>query len=409
MSWIEQLPEDWAAHPDQARHRLGLVRILNACTSALVQARDESALQQAMCDAITREDDFALAWMGWAQHDERQSVQITASAGSALPYLHGMQLSWGDVPMGAGPSGRCLRERQTMVYNDVWLDERFKPWLARARAMGLQAVLAVPVVCSPAEVGVLCVYARQPAAFGADEIELFEALARHVLHGIEHLRTRADCERLQACCDAHDQQLALAHQQALAAMAALLAQRDPYTAGHQHDVAALAVRIGQELQLPPDQLEHLRLAGRVHDLGKILVPVEILCKPARLSEAEMALVRLHPGVGYSVLKAMNLPWPIADIVHQHHECMDGSGYPLGLHAPQIRLESRILAVADIVESIAADRPYRPALGLPAALDEIQRLRGSKLDSAVVDAALRVLADSREPPQALGQPLAPPAR
>lgn len=176
----------------------------------------------------------------------------------------------------------------------------------------------------------------------------------------------------------------------LAALAAVLEQRDPYTAGHQKHVGMLAVSIGRELGFDQDRLHALNLAAIVHDLGKIQVPVEILTKPARLNAAEFALIKQHPLVGYNILKTIDFPWPIADIVVQHHEVLDGSGYPFGLKGEQILPEARVLTVADIVESMSSDRPYRAALGIEIAIAEITRMRGSKLDCDVVDACVRVL-------------------
>lgn len=187
----------------------------------------------------------------------------------------------------------------------------------------------------------------------------------------------------------------------LAALAAVLEQRDPYTAGHQKHVSMLAVLIGRELGFDQGRLHALSLASIVHDLGKIQVPVEILTKPARLSVAEFALVKQHPLVGYNILKTIDFPWPIADIVVQHHEALDGTGYPYGLKGEQILPEARVLTVADIVESMSSDRPYRAALGIDVAIAEIIRLRGSKLDSEVVDACVRVLQRGEFSPNLLG--------
>lgn len=176
----------------------------------------------------------------------------------------------------------------------------------------------------------------------------------------------------------------------LAALAAVLEQRDPYTAGHQKHVGMLAVSIGKELGFDSGRLHALNLAAIVHDLGKIQIPAEILTKPERLNAAEFALVKQHSQIAYNILKTIDFPWPIADIVVQHHEALDGSGYPFGLKGEQILPEARVLMVADIVESMSSDRPYRPALGIDAAIAEIIHLRGSKLDGEVVDACVRVL-------------------
>lgn len=171
------------------------------------------------------------------------------------------------------------------------------------------------------------------------------------------------------------------------AMASTIEIRDPYTAGHQRRVGLLAMAIAKRMKLTEDQVEGLYLAAIVHDFGKIRVPTELLCKPGHLSESEFTIIKEHVSVGYDILKTIDFPWPIADIVHQHHERLDGSGYPLGLGANRILPEAKILAVADVVEAMTSHRPYRPGLGLDAALAEIRDNRGKRFDPAVVDACL----------------------
>ena len=165
--------------------------------------------------------------------------------------------------------------------------------------------------------------------------------------------------------------------------------RDPYTAGHERKVAELAVDIGAELGLSARQQEGLHVAGFLHDIGKITVPAEILAKPGKLSWIEHRLVQEHAQAGYEVLKNVKFPWQIAEVVHQHHERIDGSGYPQGLKGEAILLKARILAVADVVEAMSSHRPYRPARGIEAALAEIERGRGTFFDTNVVDACLRL--------------------
>jgi PAS domain S-box-containing protein/putative nucleotidyltransferase with HDIG domain len=163
--------------------------------------------------------------------------------------------------------------------------------------------------------------------------------------------------------------------------------RDPYTAGHQHQVARLATTIATEMGLPADTVEAIYVAASIHDLGKIYVPAEILSKPGRISDIERGFIRTHPQVGYDILKSIDFPWPIAEIVLQHHERMDGSGYPRGLKDGDIRIEARIIGLADVVESMGSHRPYRPTLGIEKALDEIRTNRGILYDSDVVDVCL----------------------
>jgi putative nucleotidyltransferase with HDIG domain len=203
----------------------------------------------------------------------------------------------------------------------------------------------------------------------------------------------------------------------------IIETRDPYTAGHQRGVADLARSIAQRLKLPEEQIEGIRLAALVHDLGKISTPAEILAKPSRLSDVERGMIRIHPCSGYEILKRVEFPWPIARIVLQHHERLDGSGYPQGLPGSQILLEAKILGVADVVEAMCSHRPYRPALGVDKALAEIRQNRGILYDPQAVDACLEYYKDlqkaapkpAKKPPKKIGpphppaNPMIPPAR
>jgi HD-GYP domain-containing protein (c-di-GMP phosphodiesterase class II) len=176
------------------------------------------------------------------------------------------------------------------------------------------------------------------------------------------------------------------------AIALTVEMRDHYTAGHQQRVKQLACAIAREMQLPNDQIQVIGVAGLLHDLGKIFVPVEILTKPGNLTEIEFAIIKTHPQSAYDVLAGIEFPWPIAEVVFQHHERMNGSGYPVGLQGVEITSEARILAVADVVEAMTFHRAYRPALGLEAALREIVRKKESLYDSRVVEACLEVFLD-----------------
>ncbi len=182
------------------------------------------------------------------------------------------------------------------------------------------------------------------------------------------------------------------------AFATTVETRDPYTAGHQTRVSDLAADIAIEMDLPEHQVEGIRMAGLIHDLGKIQVPAEILSKPGKISELEFELIKTHPQVGYDLLKDIDFPWPIAQIVLQHHEKMDGSGYPQGLVGDEIMLESRILCVADIVEAMSSRRPYRSALGIEKALEQIGLVRGTLLDPDVVDACLKLFKEGYSLPE-----------
>ncbi|WP_035042968.1 HD domain-containing phosphohydrolase [Desulfovibrio sp. X2] len=184
-------------------------------------------------------------------------------------------------------------------------------------------------------------------------------------------------------------QLQLTLKQTVNALAITSEKRDPYTAGHQQRVTQLACAIAHELGFDEERVEGIRVAGLLHDIGKIYVPAEILAKPARLTNMEMGLVKTHSEVGYDILKEVPFPWAVADFVLQHHERIDGSGYPNGLSGEDILPEARIICVADVVEAMSSHRPYRAALGIERALGEIQRNRGKLYDAEMVDVCLEL--------------------
>ena len=178
-------------------------------------------------------------------------------------------------------------------------------------------------------------------------------------------------------------------EETVVALAATAERRDPYTAGHQRRVAQLATAIAAELHLSEEKIEGIRMASIIHDVGKVYVPSEILSKPSRLTELEFNIIKTHPQIGYEILKPVEFPWPVAEIVLQHHEKINGSGYPGGLSDKDILIEAKVLTVADVVEAMASHRPYRAALGIGRALKEITQNKGILYDAKVVDACLRV--------------------
>jgi putative nucleotidyltransferase with HDIG domain len=172
-------------------------------------------------------------------------------------------------------------------------------------------------------------------------------------------------------------------------MVSAVEMRDPYTAGHQIRTADLARIIATEMGLPKEKIDGIRMAGSIHDIGKISIPAEILTKPTKLTDIEFSLIKEHSHSGYEMLKDVESPWPLAQIVYQHHERMDGSGYPRNLKGNEILIEARIMAVADVVEAMASHRPYRPGLGIDAALAEIEKNKGTIYDNTVANACLKL--------------------
>lgn len=210
--------------------------------------------------------------------------------------------------------------------------------------------------------------------------EAFAGLPDFILRGLrewEHIRARHAAEK----------KLRDVLLQTVESLASMLEKRDPYTSGHQKKVSVLACAIAEEMGLPAEIIEGIHIAAILHDIGKISIPAEFLSKPGRLSPIEFDIIKTHPFNAYEMLKAIDFPYPVAQIILQHHEKMNGSGYPYGLLGPDILLESRIITVADVVEAISSHRPYRPALGIQYALEEITQNAGKLYDREVVEACL----------------------
>jgi len=351
---------------------------------ALGRARSAEGLLQSICEAITRQSVYVLAWVGIAEDGPDKKIRVAASAGSAAGYLDGLDLSWSeDEPSGQGPTGLCIRTKKLQILEDAETSPVFGPWRERARAFKIQSSVSIPLRIEGGWQGALIVYSARPRAFEAAPVGVFEGLAEQIVHGIQALEQKQLLEAERLNLEQTQRHLTDALAASVAAMVTAMEVRDPYTAGHEARVAEIAYAIGTEMGWPEGRLQGLRMAAMVHDIGKISIPVEILTKPARLTTAEYTLIKRHPETGYAILKDIPFTWPIAEMVRQHHEKLDGSGYPLGLIADEILPESKILAVADIVEAMAADRPYRVGIDMDLVLEQIEREAGTLLDAEVV--------------------------
>jgi len=348
---------------------------------ALVRAADEQELLDQMCRVIVDSGGHTVAWIGLIEADGR-TLSTKAWAGP------GDLRGW---PCGDG--GTCdapaavVREGRARVSHDIIADAGYVVCGPRLHEQGCRSAVTLPVASEGTILGALSIYSSDPAAFDDEEVELLTELANDLGYGIGTLRARIDREkgqrRLQATMEATIQ-----------ALASIVELRDPYTAGHQRRVAHLSTAIATELGLAQDRVLGLHLAAVCHDIGKIQVPAEILSKPGRLTAIEFELIKGHVDAGYEILRSIDFPWPLADVVRQHHERLDGSGYPLGVQGQALLIESRILAVADVVEAITTHRPYRAGLGVESALGEIRTGRGVLFDADVVDACVRLFTEKR---------------
>lgn len=280
------------------------------------------------------------------------------------------------------PFGRCmcgLAAKSKKVEFSTSLDKRHVTTYSGISAHGHYCV---PIIFQDRVLGIINIYTKEGHLRDQREEDFLTSVA-NTLAGIiirkeEGQKLKNTVESLEKSIDG-----------AVKSMAIIVETRDPYTAGHQQRVADLSAAIARELGLPEDEIEGIRTAGNVHDIGKIKVPAEILTKPGRLTDIEFSIIKTHPEAGYNILKYIEFPWPVSLMALQHHERLDGSGYPHGRKGNDILYGAKIMAVADVVEAMSTHRPYRPSLGIDAALDEIKKHRGTQFDEKVVDACLKV--------------------
>ena len=366
------------------------LRILSAINEAVVRATSEIRLLDQICQAIVDNGGYRMAWIGYLEKDEEKSIRPIAHAGHEDGYLRGIHISWGDNEWGHGPTGTAVRTGKPCFIQNIQNDKNFAPWRERAGIRGYASMITLPLRSNGHIFGALSIYADSISRFSENEIHLLEEMADDIAYGIMSLRTSIAHRRQQKTLE--EQQLALKASLTgtVSAAARLIEARDPYTAGHQMRVSRLAVAIARELGWDEERIEGLQLGALIHDIGKIKIPADILSKPGRLTTIEFELIKSHPVTGYEILKNIAFPWPVAGIVYQHHERIDGSGYPQGLTGDKIIDEAKIVAVADVVEAMSSHRPYRASLGCEAALKEIEAGKGIRYDAKIADACLRLM-------------------
>jgi PAS domain S-box-containing protein/putative nucleotidyltransferase with HDIG domain len=289
-----------------------------------------------------------------------------------------------------------LQKKRPLVLADAQADERFR---ARGGTAYVRSWIGVPMVAKGEAIGFLTIDHREPGVYDEENAEIAQGFASQAAIAIENARLYqetqrelAERKRAEEELQQSFEELRRAFEGTVTVLMSAVEMRDPYTAGHQRRVTQLACAIANEMALPQEQIEGIRLAGLIHDIGKINVPAEILSKPSQLTDLEFGLIKMHPQTGHNVLRAIEFPWPVAQIVLQHHERMNGSGYPQGLSGEEIILEAKILGVADVVEAMASHRPYRAARGIDEALEEISQNRDTLYDPKVVDACLRLFTE-----------------
>lgn len=366
---------------EERANRLSSVRAtLLLCHANILATQGEIELFERTVATLVETRGYSLVWVGVPEDGPDKVVRPIARAGDQASFVDETPVHWSDDGLGQGPTGRAIRTGEIQVARNLTLEDGFDPWLASATNHALVASVAAPIKADGEVFATLTIYSSIPDVFDEEEVGLIGDFAHSIGLAVRTRRLRAEQSRLHS-------ELEHAAFGAVHALAATIEKRDPYTAGHQESVAALSVAIGEKLGWSEFKLQGLRLGATIHDIGKIYVPAEILNRPGKLTDPEFAIIKTHPQIGFEILESASFPWPIKDMVVQHHERLDGSGYPKGLHGDQITEEAKVIGVADVVDAITAHRPYRPGLGIETALSEISLGRGTIYDPLVVDACI----------------------
>ncbi len=352
---------------------------LSDCNQSLVHVTSEKELLESICRTLTEIGGYHLACVGFGGNGTGYEIGVLRRVGGG-----GLsKLSGKDREQDLGIAAAAMRSAESVISRS-------------ANGCEYKSVIGLPLLDGDVPFGCLTIYSRDHDAFDDEEVLLLRELSEDLAYGIVSLRTRVQRDRAEKAAERAGielqetlESLRKAVEGTIGAMASTVESRDPYTAGHQKRVSDIAGAIAVEMGLPAEKVEGIRMAGLIHDLGKIAVPAEILSKPGRISEHEFAIIKGHPQTSYEILKTIEFPWPVAQAAWQHHERLDGTGYPQKLRGDEIIMEARIIAVADVIEAMAGHRPYRAALGLDPALREIEKGRGSAYDSDVVDACVRL--------------------
>jgi PAS domain S-box-containing protein len=356
-----------------ARRMTRTLITLSAGNEALVRAGSETELLERMCSILVTVGGHRLAWIDLIdQHHADGELHPAASAVAD----ERVQLKPNRTSCGRSVK-KAMTDRAPVLILNIDADALCDDCQCDVTGAGCRSGLILPLATSHDLIGALSIYAATPDAFDKAELNLLKELADDLAFGIQAQRTHRAQQHAMA-------RLQRTMESTILALANTLELRDPYTAGHQRRVAQLGKAIALRIGLDAERAEAIYLAGMIHDIGKIYVPAEVLSRPGKLTPLEFSLVKTHVEAAYGILGPIDFSWPLADIVHQHHERLDGSGYPRGIRGDEISIDARIVAVADVVEAMSAHRPYRPGLGIDAALDEITRGKDTLFDAGVVD-------------------------
>jgi len=360
---------------EKIRHLNLVLRAIRKVNQLIIREKDRNRLLKEACRLLIKTRGYHSAWT--AILDESNKLITTAQAGLGKDFSKMVKLLRDGKLPNCGQ--RALSQPKVVVIKNPLSICTDCPLVGKYHN---RAAMTIRLEHREKIYGLLSVSIPRGLVGDKEEQSLFREVASDLALALREIELEEERKRAK-------QKLQKTLEKTIHALASAIEMRDPYTAGHQKRVTKLACAIAKEMDLSKEQIEGIRMAGLIHDIGKISIPFEILTKPGKLNDLECSLIKTHPQAGYNILKGIEFPWPVAQIVLQHHEMMDGSGYPQGLCGKDILLEAGILAVADVVEAMSSHRPYRPAYGIDKALEEISKNKGILYDPEVVNACLRL--------------------
>jgi putative nucleotidyltransferase with HDIG domain len=366
----------------QVKHLYSVPEVIRSVNQFPIREKNRNLLLQKICDILIKIRGYDSAWLGFLKDEKTFAIVVGSPDKASVSHFREQALG-GDYPL-------CIKK--VLTQKDLFLlindyrecgDCRLKDIHGEEQS----AIAIIRLEYNHQLLGLLAIILAPDVYTNKEEKELLEKLADDIAFGLHNIEIEEKYKLAEQKLQLSYQKIQKTMEDIIFTISEIIETRDPYNAGHQQRVSELAVTIAKELNLPQDKIEGIRIASLLHDIVKISVPAEILNKPLKLSEIEYSLIKDHFQKGCDILKSIEFPWPVVQIVLQHHERLNGSGYPQGLKGDEILLEARILGVADVIEAMSSDRPYRSAHSIEEALEEISKNKGILYDPEVVDVCI----------------------
>ncbi|PKP59683.1 hypothetical protein CVT91_06350 [Candidatus Atribacteria bacterium HGW-Atribacteria-1] len=379
---LEKKIQDLKKSEQNVKHLFSVLEAIRGVNQLIIREKNIDTLLQKSCDILIKARGYNVAWLGFLKDEKTFAIVVGSPLNEDVSRFCG-QVMKGDHPP-------CTEKAFTQ--KDLFMI------VNRSRDCGncplkniysSKESVIIRIEHNSKLFGLLNISLAPDVYIMSEEEELLKEVAADIAFGLHNIELEEKQMKVEKEIQQSYERLQKTMEDTIYTIGKIAETRDPYTAGHQKNVFQIATFIAQEMKLPQDKIEGIRIASLVHDIGKISLPAEILSKPSKLNEIEYSLIKEHPQIGYDILKSIEFPWPVAQIVLQHHERMDGSGYPQGLKNDEILIEARIIGVADVVDAMSSHRPYRPTLGIDKALEEISQNRGILYDPEVADTCLEL--------------------